>query len=49
MWREDVECPEASGHEKCEGCDKYEVDDRPHPLDDSGQADYLKDMKKDMT
>lgn len=47
-WVNDVECPYASGHDNCDDCDKYEKDDRPHPLDDSGQADYLRDMRKDM-
>ncbi len=47
LWLNDVECPYASGHENCDECDKYEIDERPHPLDDSGQADYLRDMEKD--
>lgn len=47
LWMNDVECPYASGYEDCTGCDKYEEDTRPHPLDDSGQPDYLRDMEKD--
>ena len=43
LWLNDVECPYASGFESCPDCSKYEKDDRKHPLDDSGQADYLRD------
>ena len=42
-WLNDVECPYAPGHQDCDNCDKYEEDTRKHPLDDSGQADYLRD------
>ncbi len=28
--------------------DLVTVEEGPHPLDDSGQADYLRDMKRDM-
>lgn len=48
LFLNDVECPYAMGHEICEGCDKYQKDDRPHPLDDSEQADYLRDMEIEM-
>ena len=47
-WLNDVECPYATGYQECDDCDKYEKDDRSYPLDDSGQADYLRDMAKDM-
>ena len=33
-WFNDVECPYADGYQECEGCDKYEIDDRPHPLEE---------------
>ncbi|MEE8185616.1 MAG: hypothetical protein V3T96_04365 [Thermodesulfobacteriota bacterium] len=47
-WLNDIECPYATGYQHCEECDKYEEDDRPHPLDDSEQSDYLRDMEKEM-
>jgi len=47
LYLNDVECPYASGHEICEGCDTYEKDTRRHPLDDSHQADYLRDMEQE--
>ena len=34
-WFNDVECPYATGYQECDGCDKYEKDERKHPLDDS--------------
>jgi hypothetical protein len=48
-WIYDIECPYASGHQECEGCDKYEKDTRKHPLEeeeDRGCAEYH--LKKDM-
>ena len=47
-WLNDVECPYASGYEKCEGCDKYEIDDRPHPLDDSDRGCEKDHMIREM-
>ena len=47
LFLNDVECPYAQGHEICEGCDTYEEDTSPHPLDEDGRADYLLGMKKD--
>lgn len=47
-WLNDVECPYAPSYEECDTCDKYKIDDRPHPLDDSDQADYLRDMEIEM-
>ena len=44
----DVECTYHKELHCNDDCDKYEKDERKHPLDDSDQADYLRDMKKDM-
>ena len=35
LWLDDVECPYAPGYEDCDNCDKYQEDDRKHPIDDS--------------
>ena len=48
LWLDDVECPFATGYQVCDGCDKYQEDTRQHPLDDSGQADDLRDMEIEM-
>jgi len=42
-WLNDIECPYETGYEECDNCDKYDKDERKHPLDDSEQADYLRD------
>ena len=48
LWLNDVECPYASGHEDCDNCDKYEKDDRKHPLDDSDKGCAELHFKQDM-
>lgn len=47
-WMNDVECPYASSYEKCDNCDKYEKDDRKHPLDDRDRGCQEYHIKKDM-
>ena len=46
-WLNDVECPYASGYEKCDNCDKYEKG-LPHPLDDSDRGCDKFHFKQDM-
>lgn len=47
-WLNDIECPYATGYQECEECDKYEEDNRPHPLDDSdtgcAKLHFMQDM-----
>ena len=47
LWLNDIECPYATGYQDCDNCDKYIRDERKHPLDDSDQADYLRDIMKE--
>ena len=48
LWLNDVECHYAAGHEDCDNCDKYEKDDRKHPLDDSDRGCAELHFKQDM-
>lgn len=32
-WFNDVECPYATGYQECDGCDKYETEEK-HPFEE---------------